>query len=475
MTFKTFILFAICSCSLTCLLMKAVEAQSVTVKQERTTRILFIFDDSGSMSESWSGRKDVIEAGPDRISIAKQALIDIIDTLKRKQNVELALRVYGFQSPVVLNDCKDSKLCVPFGKDNAYYIKDFIKKLSPNGVTPLGYSLEQSANDFPKDSSARNVIIIITDGVESCGYDPCLVSAALQKNRVVLKPFIIGMNIDEKLNAKFECIGNYLNPKEPEEFKQNLSSIIQTILSPATVQVALLDKNNKPTETDVNMTFYDATTGFTKYNIYHTLTYRGVPDTINIDPVTSYNLVVHTIPQVEKKNIKIEKEQNTWIEVPAGQGFLELKLSGGTINNTINNKLKCIIRERDSYGTLHVQQINSSEKYLCGNYDLEFMTLPRLKMNNINIDQSKTTTIEIPVPGIVNLLKQQMGYGSIFYFEDNEWKKLYELSRNSGTETLALQPGTYKILYRYKSAKKTTDTIERNITITSGGTVSERL
>ncbi len=451
------------------------QSQPVPPKQEGVTRILFIFDASGSMMDSWSGRKDVMESGPNRMSVAKQALVDIIDTLKRKPNVEIALRVYGFQSPVVKNDCIDSKLCVPFGKDNAYYIKDFVKKLTPNGVTPIGYSLEQTVNDFPKDSTARNVIIIITDGEESCGADPCAISASLQKNRIVLKPFIIGMNVDERLNAKFECIGNYINPKEPEEFKQNLSTIIQTVLSPATIQVALLDKEKKPTETDVNMTFYDASTGFTDYNIYHTITYRGTPDTIDIDPVTSYNILVHTLPPVEKKNVKIEKERNTWVEIPAAQGFLELKLSSGTINNNINNKLKCIIRELDSYGTMHVQQMNSTEKYLCGTYDLEFMTLPRLKMSNIKVDQSKTTSIEIPVPGILSLMKQQVGYGSVFNYEDNEWKKIYELAQNGGTETLALQPGTYKILYRYKSAKKTTDTIERNITINSGSNISERL
>jgi Ca-activated chloride channel family protein len=96
-------------------------------------------------------------------------------------------------------------------------------------------------------------------------------------------------------------------------------------------------------------------------------------------------------------------------------------------------------------------------------------------MNNIHIDQSKTTTIEIPAPGILNINKLQAGYGGIFYYEEKEWKKIYELAANSGTEVIALQPGTYKILYRYKTAKKTTETIERNITITSGGNVSERL
>lgn len=470
------ILVSICL-SLLCILGTIIPASAQTngIKQEKTTRILFIFDASGSMLESWSGDKGVLESGPNRMAIAKQVLIEIIDTLKRKSNVELALRVYGFQSPVVKNDCKDSKLCVPFGKDNAYYIKDFIKKLNPNGVTPLGYSLEQSATDFPEDTTARNVIIIITDGEEACGIDPCLISASLQKNRITLKPFIIGMNIDERLSSKFECIGNYVNPKEPGEFKENLSTIVKSVLTSSTIQVALLDNLNKPTETDVNMSFYDAVTGDLRYNIYHTLTYRGSPDTINIEAVASYNLTVHTIPPVEKMNIKPVIDANSWIEVPASQGFIQIKLSSSTINNNINNKLKCLIREHDRYGTIYVQQINSSEKYLSGLYDLEFMTLPRVQLKKVRVDQSKTTLIEIPAPGIITLTKQQSGIGSVFYYEDNAWKKIYELSRNTGSETLALQPGTYRILYRYKSAKKTTETIERNITITSGISVSEKL
>ena len=44
-----------------------------------------------------------------------------------------------------------------------------------------------------------------------------------------------------------------------------------------------------------------------------------------------------------------------------------------------------------------------------------------------------------------------------------------------GIETVALQPGTYKIIYRSKLAKKTSESIEKNIIIMSGGSVSEKL
>jgi len=445
------------------------------IKQDKLTRILFILDASGSMDDSWSGAKETINSGPSKMAIAKKTLVDMLDTLKRKPNVEMALRVYGMMSPIEKNDCRDTKLCVPFGQDNVVYIKDFIKNLRPNGITPIAISLQQTVNDFPQDANVRNVIILITDGEESCNGDPCAVAASLQKNNIVLKPFIIGLNVDDRLNDKFSCIGNYVNPKQPDEFRNNLSVIIQTILSPATIQVDLMDANNKPTETDVDMSFYDSQTGYMKYNIYHTITYRGDPDTVNIDPVTSYNIQVHTLPPIEKKNVHVEKEKNTVVEIPAAQGFLEIKLNGVTINNNLNNRLKCLIKLAGTDTTLNVQMLNTSEKYITGKYELEFLTLPRLKVPNVKIDQSKTTTIEIPRPGILNLNKAAGGFGGIFVNENNEWKKIYELSGNMGAETIALQPGNYKIIYRAKTAKKTSETIERNISISSGANTNAAL
>ena len=443
--------------------------------QQKKTRILFIFDASGSMTEPWYDAKESLDRGPSRLQIAKATMVDIIDTLKRKQNVELALRVYGAMSPLSKNDCKDSKLTVPFGYNNEQFIKDYIKNLNPNGVTPIAYSLEQTKNDFPYDTTARNVIILITDGEESCGGDPCAVAAALQKHNVVLKPFVIGMNIDDKLDAKFSCIGTYVNPQQPEEFRSAFSAIVQTILNPATVQVRLLDAQNNPTETDAAMTFYDDQTGFVKYNLVHTLNYRSKPDTINVDPVSTYDITVHTTPAVTKQRVRIEKDANTIVDIFTPQGFLEVKLKGTTVNNNINNKLKALVKQQNSFATLNVQTINSKEKLLTGIYDVEVLTLPRTKIPNVRIDQSKTTTVEIDVPGIFTLYKSQVAYGGIFMFEpQNGWVQIYEFEPTVGNEAIALQPGTYKLIYRVKNARKTTDTVERTIDITSGSNVSQK-
>ncbi|MCF8351473.1 MAG: hypothetical protein K9H15_09900, partial [Bacteroidales bacterium] len=53
------------------------------------TRILFLFDGSQSMYASW--QSDV------KINIARKLLINILDSLKTIDHVEVALRVYGHQ------------------------------------------------------------------------------------------------------------------------------------------------------------------------------------------------------------------------------------------------------------------------------------------------------------------------------------------------------------------------------------------
>ena len=123
---------------------------------------------------------------------------------------------------------------------------------------------------------------------------------------------------------------------------------------------------------------------------------------------------------------------------------------------------------------MQVQEINTRQKFICGKYDLEFLTLPRTKLHNIDIAQSKTTTIEIPTPGVLTIQKSVPGYGGILWLNGTAWQKIFTLSENGGIETIALQPGSYKIVFRAKMSKKTTDTKEQLINITTGGTASAK-
>ena len=218
------------------------KSSAQTIPSVPITRILFLVDASSSMMVSWGNEP--------RMNVAKRILGEIIDTLKRKPNIELGLRVYGSQSVSSLNDCNDTKLLVPFGTDNAGIIKESLKKLEPMGITPISMSMEKAAYDYPKDNNSRNILILITDGAESCDVDPCAVSLALQKNGVFLRPFIIGLNADNTIISNLQCMGAFYNAQDPQGFKNAMQQILNAALNPTYIQVNLLDINNNASETD---------------------------------------------------------------------------------------------------------------------------------------------------------------------------------------------------------------------------------
>src|SRR5258708_1080570 len=159
-------------------------AQKKQEQKPLLTRIEFVFDASQSMYGHWqTGSK---------IDIGKKLMSNILDSLRYVPNIELALRVFGHQKPFPPQDCDDSRLEVPFSKGNISSIQQVLKNVSPRGTTPIAKSLELCGNDFPQDHS-RNIIILITDGIEECNGDPCAVSAALQKKGIYLRPFVIGL------------------------------------------------------------------------------------------------------------------------------------------------------------------------------------------------------------------------------------------------------------------------------------------
>ena len=438
-------------------------AQKEKIKEKTLTRILFVFDASYSMFGQWeSGMK---------MDIAKKLLIEFVDSLKSIDHLQLAFRAYGHQVPLhPQRSCTDTKLEVPFGNNNTLAIKNKLKSIVPRGTTPIAYTLEQCANDFPDCQNCRNIVILITDGIEECEGDPCAVSLALQKKGIILKPFVIGIGLDTKFADSFQCIGKYYDASKELGFKSILNVVISQALNNTTAQVNLLDINGKPSESDVNMTFYDSFSGAIKYNYMHTINNRGNPDTIVIDPLGTYKMVVHTIPPVEKTDINLISGKHNIIAVDAPQGYLNLKVNG--LNNY--KILQCIIRKNGTMNTLHIQDFNQIEKYIIGSYDLEILTLPRIQMSSIKIDQSTTTTIEIPQSGNVTILKDE-GPGSIYLEENNKLIWIYNLREKLFQETIVLQPGRYRVEYRPKKSKESIYTVEKQFKIESGSSTPVKL
>ena len=432
--------------------------------QERT-RILFVLDASLSMQSHWKGGN--------KWEVACHSLNEIADSIGQIPHIEMGLRVLGHMFPQPDMNCHDSRLEVPIDSNNVARIKKKLEEIHPKGITPLVYAIEKAPEDFA-GVPAKNVLIVITDGEDACDRDACGVSLMLQKNNIILRPFIIGMSLDAESNQSLSCAGKLVNTNNATEFSAALKDAVMDAISKTTLQINLNDQNGKPTETDVNMSFYDTETGMVRYNLYHSLNPRGLPDTLNISPMFKYKQQVHTIPPVYA-DVVLRKNTHTVINISAPQGYLNFTLQGTISKVAAVERIKCLLHRAGQLETLNVQRINTKTKYLTGTYDLEVTTLPRLTVKNVKIDQSKTTDVQIPAPGILTLNKGFEAYGAIFVVEDGKMKKIYDLRLKDRQETLALQPGKYRLVYRSKNARTIHTTVDKEFDITSGGSLSLKL
>ncbi|MGB3617778.1 MAG: VWA domain-containing protein [Catalinimonas sp.] len=430
-----------------------------------TTRLLFLLDGSGSMRARMDGEYS-------RMVVAKRLLSELTDSLSTVPNLELGLRVYGHQFDRRLKNCRDSKLEVGFSADNEDRIKDRLRVIMPKGTTPIAYSLEEAARDFTPKPNTRNVIIIITDGLESCDGDPCAVALALQRSRTFLKPFIIGLNDEgESFAEAFACLGQYFEAYDIRTFRRVLDQVMMQTLGETTLSLELLDTRGRPNETNVNVNFTNSVTGDSEYDFYHYLDAQGRPDKLPVDAVLSYDITVHTLPPVHRKNVYLEGGRHNVVRIPAPQGRLQVTQPGGTPQT----QLPVVVRDRRTRETINVQQLREPVKYLVGSYDVEVLTLPRTHFKGVEIRQSETTKLQVVTPGLLSVSELPKGLGSIYDVSKDDRMELIHTFDGQTRLNLALQPGDYKLVFRAGTAHGSRFTDARRFSIRSGQTTNVQL
>jgi Ca-activated chloride channel homolog len=399
-------------------------------------RILFLLDGSGSMNTPWDG--DL------RINVAKRKLANLVDSMKNNAKVEFAL--------------------------NHAALKQKVFSIQPKGITPIAYSLEQATKDFPNDPNGeyRNIIIMITDGVESCKGDPCAISIGLQRKGIFLKPFIIGLGVGKDFGKAFECIGKAFDARSGGEFGQLLGTIIRQSIGKTTITVELLDNESRAVEKDVNMTFYNSITGKAVYELVHYRDKKGKTDTLQIDPLATYDLIINTIPQVRKEDITGEGGRHNTISVKTPQGTLNLQMKSASEYAT---PLIATIRQNGKTQTIHNQKIGDTEKYLVGKYEIEIPTIPRTILKDIEIKQGETNTVQIGQPAVLNLKNLYDGFLSFYRIDETtavqEW--VYNLDIEGSTMNVTMQAGKYKMVFRAKEAQGSNYTIIKTFSLSAGG------
>jgi Mg-chelatase subunit ChlD len=200
------------------------EGRPVLSLNDRAVEI--IVDASKSMWGQIDGRS--------KMDIAKTTLDEVSYWLP--DDLDLALRTYGSTSASEEKNCADSNLLVPFGESNREYVRQAIAGLRPTGQTPIAYALQQAARDFGSSQSDRT-LVLVSDGIESCGGDPVQAAYALRQQGIVvhLIGFGLGTGADQDA-ASLQAIANasggrYVTASSAEELKAALAQTVATSFS----------------------------------------------------------------------------------------------------------------------------------------------------------------------------------------------------------------------------------------------------
>lgn len=424
-------------------------------------RILFLLDASYSMEKKW-GKESLWD-------IAKKTIEEFAFYLQKNYSVEMGLRVYGHTSPASMHDCEDSHLEVPIEENSAAKIVSKLKSIRYKGTTPLAYSLEKSAEDLGCNSR-KNVIILITDGYETCNQNPCAIANKLIDYRISIRPLIVGMNIDYKDIEHLNCIGDFQNAKNKEEFKKGLYNSFINIANKRSLSIFLRNDTKKISETGLPFSIFSSKNKELISSYYHTLASSKLPDTMLIGNYDTIDITIHSVPPITFDRIPLKKFIHNNIDLPFPSGAIQIKWK----NTISSNQYEApeILVYKDNYW-IYESKVADSIRVLANRYDVTLTTIPLKHYKNLQIDAQKTHSIILPTPGFLNISKSTSVYGDLFYYDDNNLlTKCYTLQNFKNIENLTLLPGKYKLIYRSQRSMTIHGTFEKSFEIKSGDLVN---
>lgn len=418
------------------LLLAGVAAQG---QRTEKTRLLLIMDCSNSMWDHWQSNS--------KIKVTQQVLLSFLDSISKQHDVNVALRVFGHLNKEQFG----TRLEVPFGSDNIYRLQSKIKTLVPQGGCTAAAALTDALSDFPATGSSRNLILIITDGMDDCDAEICDVARQVQLSGVVVQTFVLC--IGGQLSAHASCAGSVFPVVNEEEFSKTLYDIFRLSGKKAKVVLNMVDGSGELYETEHPVAFYDHRTGVIRQSTIYSVDQKLRPDTLLMDPLVTYDMAVFTHPPLRREAMQFIIDRPNNIDITVSEGTLKVHYVGQRPQWQQPN-VDVIVR-RASGDRVAAQEVGETGQYLAGRYDVEVQTLPVAVLRNVEVRGNAATELSVPMPGMLILSKPKgITTGAIFKLNDGNVEFTTDLNPSTVGERLLLQPGQYEVVLHPQNATK---------------------
>ena len=221
---------------------QSAQNQSDKVNKE-SANTLFILDASGSM---WGQIK-----GKPKITIAKEVMAKLVPELP--DNARIGLIAYGHRRK---GDCSDVETLVKLGGNHQQPVLKAVKGLNAKGKTPLTRSVNQ-AIDMLRAEENNSTVVLVSDGIESCGGDPCAAVKAAKASGVNFILHTVGFGLSKKESAQLQCMakaggGEYFQANNAEQLLRSARKAVKS-KGPGALKLTLR-ANGKPVNAWVKLT-----------------------------------------------------------------------------------------------------------------------------------------------------------------------------------------------------------------------------
>ena len=191
--------------------------------------IFYILDGSGSM---W-GRVD----GKPKIQVAKEVMNTLLT--ETPDDIQCGIMVYGHRKK---GDCSDIEIIVPVGKLDRKAAIGKIKRIAPKGKTPISDSISMAIEEI-KGTEYAATIVLVSDGIETCGKDPCALTKSLKESGINFVMHVVGFGVKGGAAKQLACIaeaggGKYFSSSNAADLLAALNQIKESVVEKKEIKAA---------------------------------------------------------------------------------------------------------------------------------------------------------------------------------------------------------------------------------------------
>lgn len=194
---------------------------SMTTFGFAANKVIIILDASGSMWAQIDGKP--------KLEIARQSLRTVLQSVPADE--EIGFMAYGHREK---GSCEDIQLIVPPQAGSASAITDAADSLKFLGKTPLTAAVKQAAEAL-KYTEDKATVVLITDGLETCGGDPCALGKELKASGVDFTANVVGFGLTADEGKQIACLaentgGKYIQASDEKALQE---ALVETVAAPA--------------------------------------------------------------------------------------------------------------------------------------------------------------------------------------------------------------------------------------------------